>query len=452
MSKGKLISRVCADMSTRRARCRQYHVRRAPEPPNAEVSQPLASYAAHPPHPLTLSSLIAFGQPLTLESVLRSVSYVLSEIPCRLARRARALETLPFIVGTNPYVARTLNGYRESFQFLANYPPVTTLEENASFTAELSNLVESHRNDIPTMAKGFQECSKYMSPTQISNFLDGAIRNRISVRLIAEQHIALSHALETQKPVGLTSHYGIVDMCCSPAAMVRMCGAFVSELCEATLGATPTITIDGHEDTTFAYVPVHLEYILTEILKNAFRATVEHHYKQYGTAFTRPLPSVVVTISPPPSPSLPFCSIRVRDQGGGVSPSNMVRIFSYAFTTAGRPDSEEDDSGGGPYAAQHIGGLAAVGGNSGAGEGNLFGEITGKGVQAGLGTIAGLGYGLPMSRLYAKYFGGSLDLFSLDGWGEFWSRLFVIYVLMERTGSDVFVKLRSVDQAGNAEI
>jgi len=76
----------------------------------------------------------------------------------------------------------------------------------------------------------------------------------------------------------------------------------------------------------------------------------------------------------------------------------MARIFSYAFTTAGRADDENGD--GGPYAAQHIGGSAAIGSGD---DGGLFGEITGKGVQAGLGTIAGLGYGLPMSRLYAKF-------------------------------------------------
>ncbi|KAI6043114.1 histidine kinase-like ATPase [Pisolithus marmoratus] len=264
-----------------------------------------------------------------------------------------------------------------------------------------------------------------MSPAQISNFLDGAIRNRISVRLIAEQHISLSRVLEAQPELGPTSNYGIVDMACSPAAMIKMCGDFVGELCEATLGAAPTIVIDGHPDTTFAYVPVHLEYILTEILKNAFRATVEHHYKQFGNTSTRPIPPITVTISPPPSPYSPFLSLRIRDQGGGVSPSNMARIFSYAFTTAGHASPDDD----------HVGGSAAVGEGTSGGEGNLFGEITGKGLQVGLGTIAGLGYGLPMSRLYARYFGGSLDLFSLDGWG-----------------SDVFVKLRSVDQAGNAEI
>lgn len=91
-----------------------------------------------------------------------------------------------------------------------------------------------------------------MSPSQISSFLDGAIRNRISVRLIAEQHIALSQALNNHN--NDPYHVGVVNIRCSPKAMINMCGSFVSELCEATLGAKPPIVIDGHVDATFAYV------------------------------------------------------------------------------------------------------------------------------------------------------------------------------------------------------
>ena len=149
---------------------------------------------------------------------------------------------------------------------------------------------------------------------------------------------------------------------------------------------------------------MHLEYILTEILKNSFRATVEQHTRLQG-AGPLSLPPVVITISPSPerrentSKAEPtFLSIRIRDQGGGVSPSNMTRIFSYAFTTAGRGAETEFGNASGPYAWQHVGGGAAVG----EGDTSLFGEIAGKALQTGLGTIAGLGYGLPMSRLYAK--------------------------------------------------
>jgi 26S proteasome regulatory subunit T1 len=168
-----------------------------------------------------------------------------------------------------------------------------------------------------------------------------------------------------------------------------------------------------------------MEYILTEILKNAFRATVEqhryHYHRQHSNdgsgpiAHTHhehlPLPPVLITIVPPPrlpGTSKPATlSLRIRDQGGGVTPDNMERIFSYAFTTAGRRSSSgsgrgtygRSGDGGGPYAAQqHVG----AGGAVAAGDVDFFGEITSKGIETGLGTIAGLGFGLPMSRLYAQ--------------------------------------------------
>jgi len=152
------------------------------------------------------------------------------------------------------------------------------------------------------------------------------------------------------------------------------------------------------------YIPVHLEYVLTELLKNSFRATVEHHDPR-GLGLE--VPPIRVTLSSPPSRShliVPppnhssssgaqslteaalanpnYFSIRIRDQGGGVKRQDMDRIFSYAFTTVNQErlraqeEGEEDE----PF----------------------LGVVTGRNLRTGLGTIAGLGYGLPMSRLYAR--------------------------------------------------
>lgn len=125
-----------------------------PSPPSPQITELLARYESTPYRPLNLRQLLSFGHPVTQQSVLSSVSYALSELPKRLATRVRSLETLPFIVGTNPYVTKTLNAYKESFQWLAAHPPVTNLQENSEFVEKLTALVARHANDIPTMAKG----------------------------------------------------------------------------------------------------------------------------------------------------------------------------------------------------------------------------------------------------------------------------------------------------------
>ena len=78
---------------------------------------------------------------------------------------------------------------------------------------------------------------------------------------------------------------------------------------------------------------------------------------------------------------------QVSDEGGGVSRSNMSRIWSYLFTTAD-PGVQE----------------ATVG------DGDSSDFDTGS-------PLAGLGYGLPISRAYARYFGGDLNLMSMEGYG-----------------------------------
>jgi 26S proteasome regulatory subunit T1 len=112
-------------------------------------------YLSRPSQRLRLITLVSFGQPATEQSVLDSVNYVLSEIPRRLATRVRSMENLPFIVGMNPFMSRILDVHASSFHRLATYPKVITLAQNEEFTAELERLVNSHVDDIPQMAKGY---------------------------------------------------------------------------------------------------------------------------------------------------------------------------------------------------------------------------------------------------------------------------------------------------------
>lgn len=137
--------------------------------------------------------------------------------------------------------------------------------------------------------------------------------------------------------------------------------------------------INGRVDLTFPYIPTHLHYILLELLKNAMRATVEQH----GIDLDEDLPPVVVIIAD--APENEDIVLKVSDEGGGIPRSQIDKIWSYLFTTAD-PQIQEG----------FIGGDQDHGSDS---------------------PLAGLGYGLPISRSYARYFGGDLDVLSMEGFG-----------------------------------
>jgi signal transduction histidine kinase len=302
---------------------------------------------------------------------------------------------------------------------------ISNLEDEIRFTSVLADLVETHSHTIPTLARGFLECRKYISPSEVTRFLDEHLRARIGTRLIAEQHIALHVSSQphqdpesSQSAYDETSYIGVIDTALQPASIINSCGNFVSEICELKYGVRPTWIIDGEPGTTFAYVPVHLEYIITELLKNAFRATVESGRSHEPVVITiaaepespRGGPSTLdqtrsksacvaeeLDENPPIKPfedSAPGVTIRIRDRGGGISPEVLPNIWSYSFTTF----SDEDELPG-----------------SGSGNMDALNVISGAGGEGS--SIAGLGYGLPLGRAYAEYFGGGIAMQSLYGWG-----------------------------------
>lgn len=194
----------------------------------------------------------------------------------------------------------------------------------------------------------------------------------------------------------------MIDTSLRPATTIEFCAEWVADICELRYGVRPRISITGEPDATFAFVPMHLEYIITELLKNAFRATIENGMSSEPVVVTiAPEPASDAPATPPSSPAhaiLPLddnasgVTIRIRDRGGGISPESLPKIWSYSFTTFSADDELPGSSG--------ADGLAAI---SSAG--------------AGASSLAGLGYGLPLSRAYAEYFGGGIAVQSLYGWG-----------------------------------
>ena len=88
-------------------------------------------------------------------------------------------------------------------------------------------------------------------------------------------------------------------------------------------------------------------------------------------------------------------TIRISDRGGGIPRSLRDHIFEYLYTTAPNPILTNSAD------IQDVSSIMGGGGMTGMSSAPL----------------AGLGYGLPLSRLYARYFAGDLQIYSAEGWG-----------------------------------
>ena len=167
-----------------------------------------------------------------------------------------------------------------------------------------------------------------MSKEASQEFLDKMIHSRIGIRVIAEHFLAL------QSP---GDHWiGVVNTQTSPAKLVSSICNYVAEVCEFNYGVAPCFDINGHVNTQIAYITVHLEYILMELLKNAMRATVEQ--AQRMNIDDSKIPSLEISISE----SNQDVIIRIRDRGGGIHPNDLSKVWEYSWTSV--PQYDEDDS------------------------------------------------------------------------------------------------------------
>jgi pyruvate dehydrogenase kinase 2/3/4 len=331
---------------------------------------------------------MVFGRSLNPDRLLRSANYVREELPVRLAHRIRDFQRLPFIVVTNPHIASLYALYWAAFEELRRVPEIRTLADNDAYCTRLSRLLQEHRIAIPQLALGVREASAHFNPDA---FVNAALRGRISRRVLAEQHIALTHQYaesltspqpNVAHPSSSGSHrqerprfIGLIDTACDIPSLVRQCAESAAEATEKEMSRPcPPVLIEGETTLTIPCHPEHLSYVLHELLRNACRHTLLAHPDSEAE-----LPPIVVTLCASPGDVV----IRVSDRGGGIK-GDTSRCFAFGGAGVGQ--------------AWKVPGMEAK-----------VGDKIPEGVH--------LGVGLPISRVYMEYWGGRLELRSLVGWG-----------------------------------
>ncbi|MDC6270825.1 pyruvate dehydrogenase kinase [Acetobacter pasteurianus] len=295
--------------------------------------------------------------------------------------------------------------------------PREVYEYNKLVCEAIEKIKKRHDATVATMAQGVKEWKTQnktvMVNSQIQTFLDRFYMSRIGIRMLMGQHIALNQAQNsptkqristfingsqgnTKKP-GRSNYVGVICTDCNVGEIAEDAIETAKYICEEYYGLfeAPEIKlITPEQDIQFMYVPGHLIHMLFETLKNSLRATIEFHTPKLKQKYIEEHPDAkydeidLNDLEFPPikviiSEGSEDIAIKISDEGGGIPRSSLPLIWTYLYTTV-------DET---PILDQN------------------YNQTSFKA------PMAGFGYGLPISRLYAQYFGGDLKLISMEGYG-----------------------------------
>ncbi|OLN92274.1 [Pyruvate dehydrogenase (acetyl-transferring)] kinase, mitochondrial [Colletotrichum chlorophyti] len=403
-------------------------------------------YASFPATGVSLRQMVQFGERPSVGTLFRASQFLAEELPIRLAHRVQELDELPDGLNDMPSVKRVQDWYAQSFEELTQLPrpdldkttkerlmkPVKSygkgsmlseatrnpsIEEgqyaslpqsngngwskqknvaarryfamvddtgdwpaelrlyNERFAKALHGIKRRHDGVVTTMAQGILEYKRKRQRMQIDNniqsFLDRFYMSRIGIRMLIGQHIALTDQSHHRDP----TYVGIICTKTNVQDLAQEAIENARFVCEDHYGLfeAPKIQLVCNPNINFMYVPGHLSHMLFETLKNSLRAVVETH-GQDKQEF--PVTKVIV------AEGKEDITIKISDEGGGIPRSSIPLVWTYMYTTVDRTPNLDPDFDKSDFKAP----------------------------------MAGFGYGLPISRLYARYFGGDLKLISMEGY------------------------------------
>ncbi|KAJ0978671.1 hypothetical protein J5N97_014145 [Dioscorea zingiberensis] len=323
---------------------------------------------------VSLKYMMEFGSRPTERNLLLSAQFLHKELPIRIARRAIELENLPFGLSEKPAVLKVRDWYLDSFCDVHSFAKIKDMHDELAFTEMIKMIKVRHNHVVPAMALGVHQLKKDLSPSvvpedlqEIHQFLDRFYMSRIGIRMLIGQHVAL------HDPKPEPSCVGQINTRMSPMQVARAASEDARFICLREYGSAPEINFYGDPDFTFPYVPQHLHLMVFELVKNSLRAVQER--------FSDPdkdVPPIRIIVAD----GIEDVTIKISDEGGGIARSGLSKIFTYLYSTAKNPRDENNSQ-------EH--------------------ERV---------SMAGYGFGLPISRLYGRYFGGDLQIISTEGYAR----------------------------------
>eukprot|EP00457_Paulinella_chromatophora_P002915 gb/GEZN01002920.1/.p1 GENE.gb/GEZN01002920.1/~~gb/GEZN01002920.1/.p1 ORF type:complete len:565 (-),score=42.36 gb/GEZN01002920.1/:535-2229(-) len=380
------------------------------------------SYATKAPSALSIRHFIEFSKmDENLQPAVHSAEFLFNhELPIRVSHMVKIMDRLPPLFREMPHVQKARGWYQQTFRDILVMQKKlaasnTMCDVGKRDLVQLSistskGILQRHAPIVSTMASGLQFLHRALRVKEIPSyerFLDDLFMSRIGTRLCMTQHIELFEPLLYPKKKNQSNEggaanapfLGVFDEHLDLHRLLTEASSSARFLCCQKYGSAPEVEVKMYETRQrieckqtgksklqrrevnklhFSYVPSHLYHILFELLKNSMRAVVEMHSDEHNDSEEDEFPPIRVILVKAEHD----LTIKIIDQGGGVPRHQLDKIFKYSYTTADTPITDD--------------------------------EIVFNMNNA---PLAGYGYGLPMSRLYCRYFHGDLRLESMEGYG-----------------------------------
>jgi len=347
-------------------------------------------YSRYTPAPISIKHLLDHGRTGDMGD---SFLFLRKEIPTRLANMVMELKLLPSSLMDQRECQEIYQDYIRSFRELMEFESLPCTPEICSkFTVQLQSIGRRHIDTVPNMAQAVLRMHKFQRQQDgvtdtIQYFLDRLYTNRISIHMLVSHYQSL-HGI-TSNTEGLV---GTIDPRCDLLEVAKQAYQAASLLCDneyfdhpklvATAVDTTDENIESQGRVTAVYVPAHLHHILFEIFKNSMRASCEWAERNESSE----IPFIRLRIYKTAND----ITLKISDRGGGITRRVRGKIFNYMYSTASDSVRYADGKSGSSF---------------------------GVGLSSEALPMHGLGYGLPLSRLYARYFKGDIKVASMDGFG-----------------------------------
>ena len=301
--------------------------------------------------------------------LLYQSKFLHEEISIRLSHRVFDLLKLPYGLPLIDPIKNVIDLYSDSFERIQK-KKVNNYEDVINLSILLNDIKNKHNNLEHEIYKGINILensidNSFINYEIINNELDKFFLSRISIRTLITQNNEI-----------VNNNNSLIKNC----NLKKIINDSIDDIiyqCDNIYGDSPDIEVLNNKEIFFPYIPSHIYYILTEILKNSCVAHFNNcnNDKKITIEYNEGLTDIIIKIS---------------DNANSFPINDLNKMMTYSYSTSQNDIIER-------Y------------------------ELDNKQI------ISGFGFGLPMARLYAKYFGGKL-----------------IVNPMENNGTDVFIYINKL--------